>query len=238
MFQSDGTIGSQSCNKLDIEFNHFHEETQRDLLSSSDQTTSGAKTVIFITIQHPGEDILQLLTLVEGIIPGIADYQSKPSLPAMFRVSTVRSRSKSKVNNLWNEEIAKKAVTDRDGTSSTFPRHLTFVNHCPAWPIRLSQFEILPHNPNTDSRSLQEIEGKIKFELHECPAMIYISVLSNDGQQVLDTVRGSLAAIEVSVILRVTVECIKSGVNRGSLNQKQPILFRPPRGLFLESVTL
>ena len=185
-------------------FDHAHEVQQRELLKASGEGKTGAKTIIMTSIQHSAEKVAQVLIIVDGIIPGIADFKERLSEHATYRISTNRSRSNSLVNDLWNENIAEESVPSKGFHS--VPKHITLVNVLPLSgdvhlePVDLAKYKVLSVITNMEAKSLcYNLPDTVQIEIHGDPPMITISVkaVSGGSERVMGVAKGSFAPIEV-----------------------------------------
>ena len=193
-------------------FDSIHETLQRELLKATSTGKTSSKTIIFSSVQTSAENILQVVTLVDGIIPGIADFKSELSQNKWFRVSTNRSRSNSLVNEFWDENIFAESV--HSVKSGLIPRHIVLMNnvimplHDHSKIVDLANYEVLKGIMNANGDTLSyNVQNRLVMEIYGNPAMINISATPTTSAEDRISVMGSFVPIEVCKTITTFQRC-------------------------------
>ena len=97
-----------------------HDEVLRELTTATHSAVEGKATATLVSHSSHGKQLSHTLVLANGTIDAVLNYQRNLHQAGFWRVSTIHSMGKLKLDGLWGQVVHSRHAHD---TNSDFPAH-------------------------------------------------------------------------------------------------------------------
>ena len=182
---------SDFADKHDMILSHLRKQAQL-------KENTPVVTAVLMSVQLPSKERLHLVLLAEGVIPAVWHYQNSFTGPIYWWISTLHSKRKLKLNEIWLDSSSSGKTTSHN---HAVPQHVVMtvssVKEMGKHDIR-TEFSTRVIQPDVASDDLMSyIQGKVGIEIDAQKMQIEFKIY--DGETKLDSVAGSFSRIKVSL---------------------------------------